>query len=80
MFSYIWTFHTEWLFTHIHVSTCFIGALVPEPIKALNTDTTKYVYIALMFIYTCLYLQTKAIKLAVSAYKTVVSNSFENFS
>ena len=33
-----------------------------------------------MFIYTCLYLQTKAIKLVVSAYKTVICSGFENFS
>ena len=48
------------------------GALVPEPGNALNTDTTKYVCITLIFIYTGLYLQTKAIKEAVSAYKAAV--------
>ena len=48
------------------------GALVPEPGNALNTAATKYVCITLIFIYTGLYLQTKAIKEAVSAYKAAI--------
>ena len=48
------------------------GALVPQPGNAINTKATKYVCIILIFIYTGLYLQTKAMKEAITSYKAAI--------